>query len=159
MSAHSRLRLRWVNAIAITAALGILPAVAQTANFGSVTISSNTLASVQPLQGYTQGSFSLSAIANRDRNGDLCLGYAESTPDHIMVLEQDFSQLSVRVNSGGDTTLLIQGPDNGTIRCGDDTGNNPDASIQDSNWQAGRYKVWVGSFDSGVRHDYQLTIR
>jgi hypothetical protein len=160
MSIRSLLKLRWINAIAITAALGVFPALAQNANFGSITISSNSLASTPSLRGYTDGSFSLSSIANRDRNGNLCLGYADSTPDHILVLEQDFSQLSLRVNSGGgDTTLLVQGPNDNTVRCGDDTRNSPDASVQDSNWSAGRYKVWVGAIDSGARHEYTLTIQ
>ncbi len=160
MSVHSLLKLRWINAIAITASLLVVPALAQNANFGSVTVSSSNLASVPPLQGYTDGSFSLSSIANRDRSGNLCLGFADSTPDHIVVLEQDFSRLSVRVNSGGqDTTLLVQGPNDSTVRCGDDTGNNPDASIQDTNWAAGRYKVWVGAIDAGTRYDYTLSIQ
>lgn len=129
------------------------------ANFDSLTLAPGFPAGAGAVQGYTRGSFSLSSIANRDRAGNMCLGFADSTPDHILVLQRNFSRLDIQVNSGGgDTTLLIQGPDR-TVRCGDDTGRSKDASIGDSNWQAGQYRVWVGSFDSGVRYDYTLTVR
>jgi hypothetical protein len=149
--------LRWV--VALAAALGAAPALAQSASFSSITLSPGFANAAGEAQGYTQGSFSLSSIANRDRAGNLCLGFSDSTPDHILVLQQDFSRLSVQVDSGGgDTTLLIQGPNN-TVRCGDDTGSNTDASLQDTNWQSGEYRVWVGSFDANVRYDYTLRIR
>ncbi|WP_421656616.1 hypothetical protein [Leptothermofonsia sp. ETS-13] len=80
-------------------------------------------------------------------------------PDHILVLQQFFPKLSLRVNSGGsDTTLVVQGPD-GVIRCGDDTGSKKDASITDTEWSAGSYKVWVGTSTPGVKRNYTLTVR
>lgn len=143
----------------LTMAMGVTPVLAQEANFDSVTLSPGFSSAAGTLRGYTQGSFSLSAIANRDRDGNLCLGFAESTPDHIMVLEGDFPNLSVQVDSGGgDTTLVIKGPNDGTVRCGDDTGRSTDASIQGANWRAGTYQIWVGSFDAGVRYDYTLSV-
>ncbi|NJN58527.1 MAG: hypothetical protein HC879_14025 [Leptolyngbyaceae cyanobacterium SL_5_9] len=153
--------LKWTGFLALLAALGVVPALAQSANFDSLTLSPGFSPADGTVQGYTQGSFSLSSIANRDRSNSLCVGFADTTPDHILVLQQDFSQLTLQVNSGGgDTTLLVQGPNDSTVRCGDDTGrNNTDASIQDSSWSAGTYKVWVGAFESGVRYDYTLTVR
>ena len=56
------------------------------------------------------------------------------------------------------TILLIQGPDNNTIRCGDDTGNSKDASIDDKDWKAGTYKVWVATFNSQVKKNYTLSV-
>lgn len=152
--------LKWTGFLALLA-IGAAPVFAQTANFDSLTLSPGFSAADGTAQGYTQGSFSLSSIANRDRSDNLCVGFADTTPDHILVLQQDFSQLTLQVDSGGgDTTLLVQGPNDSTVRCGDDTGrNNTDASIQDSSWQAGTYKVWVGAFDSGIRYDYTLTVR
>jgi len=77
-----------------------------------------------------------------------------------MVLQQDFSNLSVLVNTGGkDTTLVVQGPNDQSVRCGDDTGSSKDASVQGSNWSAGTYRIWVGSFESGQRLDYTITVR
>ncbi len=157
----SVLRVRWVGRMALLTALGIVsavPALSQSANFDSLTLSRGFSRTEGTVRGYTQGAFSLSAIANRDQDGNLCLGFADSVPDHIMVLEEDFPQLTLQVDSGGgDTTLVMQGPNN-TVRCGDDTGRNPDASIEATDLQAGTYQIWVGAFDSGVRYDYRLTI-
>lgn len=151
---------KWAGFLALLATLGATPLLAQSANFDSITLSPGFSVADGTVRGYTQGSFSLSSIANRDRSNSLCVGFADSTPDHILVLEQNFSQLTLQVNSGGgDTTLLVQGPNDSTIRCGDDTSRtNTDASIQDTDWQAGTYKVWVGAFESGVRHDYTLRL-
>lgn len=153
--------IKWTGFLALLATLGVAPVLAQSANFDSLTLSPGFSTADGTAQGYTQGSFSLSSIANRDRSDNLCVGFADTTPDHILVLEQDFSQLTLQVNSGGgDTTLLVQGPNDSTVRCGDDTGRtNTDASIQDSSWQAGTYKVWVGAFESGIRYDYTLTVQ
>lgn len=109
--------------------------------------------------GETVGSYGLSNIASRDSGGDFCLGYADRSPDHIVTLEQDFSQLTIAVDSSGaDTTLLIQGPNNNTVRCNDNASRqNRDAKIQDAFTQ-GTYQVWVGSFESGGRHRYSLKI-
>ncbi|MGL5063115.1 MAG: hypothetical protein ACRC62_24315 [Microcoleus sp.] len=111
------------------------------------------------LRGATGGSYSLSAIANTDNRKNKCLGFATPTPDHIVVLQQDFAQLTLQVNTGGkDTTLLVQGPNGSTVRCGDDTGQNKDASITDSGWKAGSYRVWVGTLEPGVKSNYTLSV-
>ena len=127
-----------------------LPALAQATNFEGLTLSANFLPSDARVRGSTAGFFSLSNIIPRDREGNLCLGFADSTPDHILVLQQDFPSLTLQVDSGGnDTTLLIQGPTDNTIRCGSMTDRrNPDARIEDINWSAGAYRIWVGGFQS-----------
>jgi hypothetical protein len=131
---------------AIVAAIVALPVLAETANFGTLTLSPG-------------GSYSLSAIANADRHKNKCLGFATPTPDHIIVLQQKFSFLTLQVNSGGkDTTLLVQGPGN-AVRCGDDAGQNKDAGIVDSDWQAGSYRIWVGTLEPGVKSDYTISVQ
>ena len=79
-----------------------------------------------------------------------------------MVLESKFSQLSVAVNSGKDTTLVIRGPNN-LILCGDDTktskGVTKDASVKVSNLPPGEYSIWVGAMKEGQRWNYSLTVR
>lgn len=109
--------------------------------------------------GETVGSYSLSNIASRDSSGEFCLGYADRTPDHVLTLEQDFTALTITVDSGGaDTTLLIQGPNNNTVRCSDNAGRrNRDPEIQDT-FAKGTYRLWVGSFEQEGRHRYNLTI-
>lgn len=108
--------------------------------------------------GQTVGSYGLANIANRDNSGEFCLGYADRAPDHVVTLEQDFSQLTIAVNSGADTTLLIQGPNNGTIRCNDNASRqSQDAEITDT-FTKGTYQLWVGSFEQEGRYRYSLTI-
>ena len=145
--------------LAAIAAIAALPVLAETANFGTLTLSRGFGAPTAVLRGSTGGSYSLSAIANADRHKNKCLGFATPTPDHIIVLQQSFSKLTIQVNSGGnDTTLLVQGPGN-TVRCGDDTSKNKDADIVDSNWQAGSYKIWVGTLEPGVKSNYTISVQ
>ncbi|HEY9636160.1 MAG TPA: hypothetical protein V6D14_22330 [Coleofasciculaceae cyanobacterium] len=155
------LRLYSRGLVAVVAALiSATPVLSQrAANFGTLTLSPGFAPKAGRAIGSTGGSYSLSSIANRDRNKNPCIGFADATPDHIMVLQKDFPNLSVLVNSQGqDTTLVIQGPDDQTVRCGDDTGSSKDASVTDS-LKAGTYKIWVGSIESGQRLNYTLGVR
>ncbi|MEH1873455.1 hypothetical protein [Nostoc sp.] len=145
--------------LAIFTAITATPVIAQTANFGTFTLSNNSDLAQGIVQGFTGGSYSLSAISNRDRDQKACIGFADPNPDHIMVLKKDFPQMTIQVDSNGnDTTLLIQGPDQTTIRCGDDTGKSKDASVSDRNWKSGTYRIWVGTFNPGVKRDYTLKV-
>lgn len=151
-----RFRTSWL--ITLMAALMATPVLAQSANFQSLKLSPGFKRADGVVTGNTGGSYSLPAIANRDVQSNPCIGFAAPTPDHVMVLENNFSKLKIQVDSRGkDTTLVIKGPDN-IIRCGDDTGTNKDASIQESNWKAGEYRIWVGSIDSGKRWNYTLRV-
>lgn len=150
-------------ALALAAGLAVgltsvLPTLAQQANFDSFTLSGTT--PTASVSGFTNGISALSSIAGRDRNGTICAGFADTAPDHIMVLQQDVATLTLQVNSGGnDTSLLIQGPD-GTVRCGSDTDRrNPDALVQDQNWPTGTYSIWVGSHQQGQRYNYSLNAK
>ena len=161
MSIGSLFRTQWSLLLTgLLSCLSVMPALAQAANFESLTLSANFLPSDARVRGSTAGFFSLSNIVSRDRRGNLCLGFADSNPDHILVLQQDFPSLTLQVDSGGnDTTLLVQGPTDNAIRCGSITDRrNPDARIQDINWPAGAYRIWVGTFNQGERLDYVLTV-
>lgn len=130
-----------------------VPALAQNANFGTMMLAPGFSESAATVAGSTGGIFSLSSIANRDRDNNLCLGFGSDrdVPDYIMVLQQDFAQLNIRVRSRqNQTTLLIQGP--GGVRCGDD-------SISGANWPAGSYRIWIGAKESGGQSDYTLLVR
>lgn len=154
------LKRRQIGLVVLMLGLIAAPALAQQAHFGSVTLSPGFDAAQGQLQGRTGGQNSLPAvITNRDRDGNLCLGYGSSTPDYTVTLQGTFAQLSFQVESGRDTTLIIQGPNDRTVRCGDDSGSNLDAVIQGSDWAGGTYKVWVGTVNPGERFSYTLTIR
>ena len=145
--------------LAAIGAIATLPVLAETANFGTLTLSRGFGYPTAVLRGSTGGSYSLSAITNTDRHKNKCLGFATPTPDHIILLQQNFSKLTIQINSGGtDTTLLVQGPGNG-VRCGDDAGQNKDAGIVDSDWQAGSYKIWVGTVEPGVKSNYTISVQ
>lgn len=140
--------------------LPLSPVFADTAHFGKLTLSRDFKAvGKRKVTGHTGGSYSLSAIRNRDRNKNLCIGFADTKPDHILVLEKDFARLSIQVDSGGyDTTLMLKKTGEEEIFCGDDTGESKDASISISNLKAGEYKLWVGTFKSGIRREYSISI-
>jgi hypothetical protein len=154
-----RLQFRGGWLLALITTITATPVIAETVNFGTFKLSTNFNPAQGTVQGFTGGSYSLSAISNRDRDQKACIGFADPNPDHIMVLENEFSQLTIQVDSNNtDTTLLIQGPDKTTIRCGDDTGKSKDASVSDRNWKSGTYRIWVGTFNPGVKQDYTLKV-
>lgn len=135
-----------------------LSAVASESMFGSLTLTRGFNPENTEVKGYTGGSYSLSSEANRDDRNIACLGYSDLKPDHILILQDNFEYLAINVNSGGeDTTLLVMG--SGKVLCGDDTGEKADASVEDSNWQSGTYKIWVGSIEPNRRWNYRLTLK
>lgn len=137
--------------------VAVAPAMAQTANFSPLALGPGSTSASGI--GFTAGFYSLSDIASRDNQGNICFGFATADPDHILTLAQDVAQLTVQVDSGGnDTALLIQGP-GATIHCGQDISrSNPDEMIQARNWPAGTYRIWVGTQQEGGNYDYTLNV-
>ncbi|WGV23713.1 hypothetical protein [Halotia branconii] len=155
-----RLNFRGGWLLAVLTAITTTPVIAETPNFSTFSLAPDFEQIKGKVTGYTGGSFSLSALSNRDRDRKACIGFADPKPDHIMILEKDFSHLKILVNSRGfDTTLLIQGPNDNIIRCGDDTGKSKDASIDDLDWKKGTYRIWVGTFNAGVKRNYTITVK
>lgn len=139
--------------------VSISPVLAQTANSESITLAAYPPATAS-VSGSIVGSFSLANIAGSDQQGNLCAGFADANPDHILTLQSDFPTLTITVNSGKDTTLLVQGPDDNSIHCGQDISrSNLDAQIADNNWRAGTYRIWVGAHEQGQRFSYSLTVQ
>lgn len=142
--------------------LGLVPAIAQSiaqANFGTLRLAPGFSPNQGQVQGRTGGRTSLPAtVAERDRNGEICLGYGSAAPDYILELDGNFEQLHLQVNSGGnDTTLLVRGPSG--VLCGDDIArNNPDDEIRADGWRSGEYEVWVGTSNPGERFNYTLVV-
>lgn len=144
-------RFGWLALFALSA---VSPAIAQRANFEQLALARGF--DRTSVSGFTTGSYSLSSIGRRDRSGNPCFGYGDPNPDHLMLIENDLSSLTLVVRSGEDTTLVVQGPGR-ELRCGDDSQGSQDARISDTNWPAGTYKIWVGSVAQGQRVDYQLS--
>ncbi len=143
--------------IAVPIVISPYTAIAQESNFGKLVISAEKPSG--RLTGTTGGSSSLAAIiGNSDRHNHKCLGFGDPKPDHLLILNQNFSSLSLRVRSGIDTTLVVQGADD-TIRCGDDTSTSKDASLTDTDWKAGTYKIWVGTSNPGIKKNYTLIVQ
>jgi hypothetical protein len=144
--------------LAILAAISATPVLAQEAHFGKLTISPGFPPSAGTESGNTGGSYSLSAIANRDRDGNPCVGFADPKPDHILVLKKDFPHLKIQVNSNKpDASLVVQNDDQ-EVRCSYDSVKNNSVAI-DSNWKAGRYRIWVGAPNPGQQLNYTLSVQ
>ncbi|MFQ3615780.1 MAG: hypothetical protein SNJ57_04605 [Cyanobacteriota bacterium] len=158
---YNRRSPRWVGLLSLSAVLltGV-GAIAQTANFGSTTLAPGFSADAGTLRGQTGGSSSLPGIvANRDKDGNLCLGFGSSTPDHLITLQGNFSTLTLQVNSNrAVSTLVVQGPGN-VVRCASGSNRAPNATLSGTDWASGTYRVWVGSNVSGEQFNYTLTVR
>jgi hypothetical protein len=84
-----------------------------------------------------------------------CLGYISTTPHEEVVLEANFSNLEMRVESDLDTTLIISGP--GGVWCNDDSGSKNPAIA--GAWLPGTYQVWVGAYRAAQAPDYTFFIQ
>ncbi len=84
-----------------------------------------------------------------------CLGYVSEVPHEEVVLETNFSNLEMRIESDLDTTLVISGP--GGVWCNDDNGSKNPAIA--GAWLPGRYRVWVGAYRAEQIPDYILYIQ
>jgi hypothetical protein len=77
-------------------------------------------------------------------------------PDHVVTVTQPFADLIASVESEGDVTLLIEGPD-GTY-CSDDVDGLMPAIA--GSWSAGSYNIWIGDFvgDGSGAYRYELVL-
>ncbi|MBN1946368.1 MAG: hypothetical protein JW797_11880 [Bradymonadales bacterium] len=128
-----------------------LNTMSMTPYYGTVNLSAGFMPDPQTLSGNSGGPLSARDIA--DTAWGSCRGYVSDQPDHILNVGSNMNYLRIDVQSQGDTTLVIQGPDG--WRCNDDTvGLNPRI---DGAWMAGTYRIWVGSYASGTQTPYTIT--
>ena len=81
-------------------------------------------------------------------------GYVDTVPDHVVTVTQRFDYMRAHVVSGGDVTLLIQGP-NGRF-CSDDANGLLPALA--GPWPPGEYQIWIGDWgQSYYRYTLYLT--
>ena len=135
----------------------------------SLSVTSNTLAQeivkditlydqINPnpmmIDGISEGSLEAIEVVNTtETSTGICSGLVEQQPDHILVLNSFFEFLKIEVQSSTDTTILVQGP--GGVWCNDDY--NDDDPALEGQWQAGKYKIWVGSYEA-TPNNYQIRI-
>ena len=131
-------------AIAGALAMGPAPAVAQDAslepNFGSVSLSA----------GFEPDPYVVDLVAGGDidasRLGNGCVGKITRQPDFRLQYEATSGlQLTIRVRSREDTTLVVNGP-TGRWLCNDDAGNGINPGVVYRTPQSGVYDIWVGTF-------------
>jgi hypothetical protein len=159
--------VRYTGACLLPAVLGLsMTAIAaDQANFDTIRLAPGFSPEKQGTAlGNTGGGVSMLSIANQDNQGDLCLGYTayRDMPDYILILEQDFDRLSIQVEGrGSDTTLMVKGPEgkNAVVRCDDNSGEGSNPLVEDTNWKAGKYEIWVGAKEANQRQSYKLVIQ
>ena len=133
-----------ISALALSLSANAAQANALNPGFGSV-----------ELKGTAGGDIAARDIAGRSdtATGD-CIGFAGNQPNHVLRLNAGFKDLTVLVKSGTDTTLVVKGP--GGTWCNDDfQGKN--AGL-DGQWQAGDYRVWVGTQGKNQSIGYTLRV-
>lgn len=75
-----------------------------------------------------------------------CRGYISEAPDVRLVYSAGSLPLIISVDSGADTTLVINGPD-GQWYCDDDGGvNGLNPMVRFDDPESGRYEIWVGTY-------------
>jgi hypothetical protein len=120
---------------------------AQQSMFGGADLTSGFLPDPHVLQGQSGGNVEANRV-----NPD-CRGYISPHPSHIVNLRGNFRWMRAFVESSGDTTIMIQTPQN-TVICDDDTyGLNP--AVEQA-WGPGMYRIWVGSYQQGSAVPYTL---
>ncbi len=134
-------------ALALGASLGATPARADisiNSGFGQTSIS-----------GTAGGGTSLRDVAGKDETATgSCLGFGKGEADQILRLNSGFRDLTVVVKSSMDTTIVVKGP--GGTWCNDDfQGKNPGL---DGQWQAGEYKIWIGTQGRNQSVNYVLKV-
>lgn len=122
-------------------------ALAQQSMFGNASLRSGFLPDPHTLNGQSGGNVDASAV-----NG-ACRGFISPHPSHVVTLTSAFRWMRVFVESAGDTTIMIQTPQN-TVLCNDDTyGLNP--AVEQA-WQPGTYRIWVGAYQQSSAAPYTL---
>lgn len=142
---------------AVALALVAVPAAAQPNIHASPHFGTANLAA-----GFGNDPFNVSVVSGGSYNaaniGGHCRGYISSAPDYRLNFSAGGSlPLIISVNSGTDTTLVINAPD-GRWYCDDDSGQGTNPSIRFGSPMSGRYEIWVGTYGSSGNASATLRI-
>jgi len=83
----------------------------------------------------------------------VCTGWIPGAPQHTFDLTAA-QDLRIAVSAPADTTLVLRGPSG--LRCNDDA-NGHDPALAGT-FEAGRWLVYVGSYERTARTAYTLTV-
>jgi hypothetical protein len=121
-------------------------------NYGTVTLRSGFTPDprVVPLQ--AGGDIAASEA------GSSCAGFITDAPDVRLVYSAGSLPLIISVDSGEDTTLVVNAPD-GRFYCDDDSGvRGMNPMVRFNNPRSGRYEIWVGTYRAGATQRARLHI-
>ncbi len=146
--------VRVVAVAALMLAGASAPAMAQNANlnanYGNLTLRTGFTPDPQIVNVTSGGNIDVSQNVNN------CVGMISAAPDVQLTFAAGSLPLAISVNSGADTTLVINGPD-GRWYCDDDSGGGVNPSLVFQNPGSGVYDIWVGAY-GGSSAAAQLSI-
>lgn len=151
-------------AVAVTALAFGSVAIAQSGSGEDIAISPGFLPDPQEVSYVSGGNTDASDVYDSHGvQGGPCRGYINHpTPDHYMILQDDFDYLKVWLETEEplqhDTTLIIDGPGD-VLLCDDDSGQGLNEMIDAQGWPSGRYEIYVGTYGSDSEHHrYELSV-
>lgn len=106
-------------------------------SYGNVNLSAGFLPDPHTVNLTAGGSVNISGL------GIGAFGYVANAPDVRLNYEAGSFSLTIRANSGGDTTILINAPDGSWYFNDDTNGLNPSYTFR--NPMSGQYDIWVGT--------------
>jgi hypothetical protein len=90
--------------------------------------------------------------------GSACHGFTTSAPTFsVNYTSGAFSTLRFYFIGGGDTTMVINGP-NGSYFCIDDSFGTLNPNLDFNTPASGRYDIWIGTFNAGGNISGTLSI-
>ena len=147
--------------IKAVAAVAILAASGGVAAAQDYTLPSN-YGSVRLQAGFTPDPYNINMSSGGSINaanaiGGSCRGYISNAPDFEVTFTAGSLPLIISVNSGADTTLVVNGPD-GRWYCDDDGGEGLNPSLRFGQPMSGTYDIWVGTYGSSSLQPATLSI-
>lgn len=152
-----------MNMIARTIAAGVALAAAaagvavaqdfrQNPTYGTLNLSAGFLPDPQVVNLQSGGSINAQSLSSS------CRGFIANAPDVRLNYRAGSYPLIISVNSGVDTTLVVNGPD-GSWYCDDDGGvNGLNPALRFGSPANGQYDIWVGTYGNASLQNAQLHI-
>jgi hypothetical protein len=148
-----RLSLLWLISTIISCSI-LNPSFAQSAS-QKITLGNQVDPDPLILKGMSGGKIRATEMVNTEgTTTGFCNGFVNDRPNHVLVLSNFFEFLKIEVASSIDTTIVVEGP--GGVWCNDDF-NDTNPALE-GQWQPGRYKIWIGSYQADTDNIYQIKI-